>query len=229
MRCSHAAALFAGLILAFSAHAADIPYSVKEAKTAAPEGLKEPIAKSLGERSFQFLDAKGNLLCELWFRKEIPAKATAEQIKNGLTYREIQDGSLLGVAHFPKGTTDYRKQKIKAGVYTLRLGFQPENGDHMGTAPYNEFCLLTPAADDKALAPLSAKELQESSTKASGTAHPAVLLLFPVTPKETGAQAKVVDKGDGHFVLTLKLDLKIGDQNVDLGLGLTLIGVSASA
>jgi hypothetical protein len=226
-RCSLALATV--LIVAVSACAADLPYSVKEAKTAPPEGLKEAIAKALDERSYQFVDQKGNLLCELWFRKEVPANATPEQVKNGLTYRELPEGSLLAVVNFPKGTTDYRKQKLKAGVYTLRLGFQPENGDHMGTAPYNEFCLLTPAADEKALAPLSAKDLQENSTKASGTAHPAVLLLFPVTVKEAGAAAKVVDKGEGHFVLTLKLELKVGDQKVDLGVGLTLVGVSSGA
>ncbi len=216
-------------IVAVSACAADLPYSVKEAKTAPPDGVKEAIAKALDERSYQFVDAKGNLLCELWFRKEVPAKATPEQVKNGLTYRELPEGALLGVVSFAKGTTDYRKQKIKAGAYTLRLGFQPENGDHMGTAPYNDLCLLTPAAEDKDVAPITAKDLQERSTKASGTAHPAVLLLFPVSLKDAGAAAKVVDKGDGHFVLTLKMELKVGDQKVDLGIGLTLIGVSSGA
>jgi hypothetical protein len=222
-------AVSAVFLIGVSVCAADLPYSVKEAKTAPPEGIKEAIAKALDERSYQFVDEKGNLLCELWFRKEVPAKATPEQIKNGLTYRELSEGALLGVVSFSKGTTDYKKQKIKAGVYTLRLGFQPENGDHMGTAPYNDFCLLTPAADDKDLAPITAKDLQERSTKVSGTAHPAVLLLFPVSVKDAGAAAKVVDKGDGHFVLTLKMELKVGDQKVDLGIGLTLIGVSAGA
>jgi hypothetical protein len=217
------------LVLALPAYSADVPYSVKEAKTAIPEGIKEPIGKALDERSFQFLDEKGNLLCELWFRKEVPAKATADQIKNGLTYREIQEGTLLAVAKFPKEIIDYRKQKLKAGVYTLRLGFQPENGDHMGTAPYPDFCLLTPAGDDKDIAPLSGKDLQENSTKASGTAHPAVLLLFPIPLKEAGESAKVVDKGDGHFALTRKLELKVGDQKIELGIGLTLVGVSAGA
>jgi hypothetical protein len=222
-------AICAWVAVACSAAAADVAYSIKEAKMPLPEGLKEPIAKAMGERSFQFLDAKGTVLCELWVRKEIPAKATADQIKNGLTYRELQEGTVLGVVQFPKAITDYRKQTIKAGVYTLRLGFQPENGDHMGTAPFNEFCLLIPAAEDKKLDPLPGKELQELSTKASGTSHPAVLLLFPVPLKDAGADARVVDKGEGHWVLTLKLDLKVGDEKPSLGLGLTLIGVSSGA
>jgi hypothetical protein len=222
-------ALCTWLVFTLPAVAADAAYAVKEAKTALPDGLKEPIAKAMGERSFQFLDAKGNVLCELWFCKEVPAKATAEQVKNGLTYRELQEGTLLGVVRFPNPITDYRKQKIKAGVYTLRLGFQPENGDHMGTAPYNEFCLLVPAADDKNEKPIAGKELQDVSTKASGTSHPAVLLLFPVAAKEAGAEAKVVDKGEGHWIVALKLDLKVGEEKVPLGLGLTLIGVSSGA
>jgi hypothetical protein len=212
-----------------SAIAGDAAYSVKEGKTPLPEGIKEPIAKVMGERSFQFLDAKSNVLCEVWVRKEVPAKATTEQIKNGLTYRELQEGTVLGVVQFPKAITDYRKQNIKAGVYTLRLGFQPENGDHMGTAPFNEFCLLVPAAEDKKVDPLAGKELQELSTKASGTSHPAVLLLFPVPLKDAGADAKVVDKGEGHWVLTMKLELKVGDEKPSLGFGLTLVGVSSGA
>jgi hypothetical protein len=215
--------------ISIPAIAADNAYSVKEAKTPLPEGLKEPIAKIMGERSFQFLDAKGTVLCELWIRKAVPAKATADQIKNGLTYRELQEGTVLGVVQFPKAITDYRKQSIKAGLYTLRLGFQPENGDHMGTAPFNEFCLLVPASEDKKAEPLAGKELQELSTKASGTSHPAVLLLFPIPLKDAGDSAKVVDKGEGHWVLTLKLELAVGDEKPGLGLGLTLIGVSSGA
>jgi hypothetical protein len=221
--------LVAWIAISIPVHGADAAYSVKETKTPLPEGLKDPIAKLMGDHSFQFFDAKGIVFCEVWVRKEVPAKATAEQIKNGLTYRELQEGTVLGVVQFPKAITDYRKQSIKAGVYTLRLGFQPENGDHMGTAPFNEFCLLVPAAEDKKTDPLGGKELQELSTKASGTSHPAVLLLFPVALKDVGADAKVVDKGEGHWVLTLKLDLKAGDEKASLGLGLTLIGVSAGA
>src|SRR5205807_6737297 len=103
---------------------------------------KEPIAKLLTDRSIQLLDQKGTPLCELWFRKEVPAKATPEQIKNGLTYRELDETTLLGAIRIDQLMTDYRKQKIKPGVYTLRLGFQPMDGDHMGTAPYNELGLV---------------------------------------------------------------------------------------
>jgi hypothetical protein len=221
-------AICVGLGSTLTGFAADA-YTVKEGKAAPPEGLKEAIAKVLGENSIQVSDAKGNLLAEIWFRKEVTAKATPEQIKNGLSYREVPEGTLMGVVRFPKNVTDYKKQTIKRGVYTLRLGVQPENGDHQGTAPYPDFCLLVPADDDKDPAPIIAKELQDRSDKASGSSHPAVFLLFPIPLKEVGDQAKMVDKGDGHWVLTSKVEVKVGDEKTDLGVGLTLIGVSSAA
>jgi len=47
--------------------------------------------------------------------------------------------TLLGALRVHKTEIDYRKQKLKEGVYTLRLAYQPADGDHMGTAPNAEF------------------------------------------------------------------------------------------
>src|SRR5262249_51577878 len=138
------------VLLARTAPADDAKYTIKPTKNEPPKEVKEPIRKLLEGQSVQLVDDKGGVICEVWFRKEVPAKATAAQIKNGLTYREnIEETTVLGAIQFPQEARDYRKQKIKAGVYTLRLGFQPMDGDHMGTAPNPEFCLLVPAAEDK--------------------------------------------------------------------------------
>src|SRR5262249_14377974 len=123
---------------------AQAPYSIKEAKTAPPKELKPAVAKLLDDNAVQLLDSKGTLICEVWFRKEVPAKATPEQVKNGLTLREIPETTVLGALRVHKTMIDYRKQKIKEGAYTLRLAYQPSDGDHMGTAPNNEFCLPVP-------------------------------------------------------------------------------------
>ena len=87
--------------------------------------------------------------------------AAPEQVAGGLTYREIQPTTVVGAVRFPQAWSDYRKQKIPAGVYTLRLAVQPENGDHMGTAPYNDFLLLSPAAKDTSADAMEPKELHE--------------------------------------------------------------------
>jgi len=208
-------------------HAADSPYTIKTVdKTATPKEVQEPIRKLLGERCVQMLDAKGDVLAELWFRKDLPAKATDAQIKNGLTYREIPETTLFGVVRFPKQTTDYRKQKIPAGVYTLRLANQPMDGDHMGTAPFSEFLLMSPAAEDKKPDTMEPKALQELSGKTTN-GHPGVMLLFP--GKGAKAEAKLEKKEENHWILLLLQEVKVGDKKATLPIGLTLIGASSAA
>jgi len=204
-------------------------YHIKTVDNApAPKEVQEPIRKLLADRCVQLLDAKNNLLAEVWFRKDVPVNATEAQINNGLTYAEVPESTLFGVIRFPKQITDYRKQKIPAGVYTLRLAIQPMDGDHMGTAPYSEFLLLSPAADDKTPDTMEAKKLHEMSSKAPVSGgHPGVLLLFP--GKSTAATPRLEKKEENHWVLFLLLDAKANGKKAVLPVGLTLIGVSSSA
>jgi hypothetical protein len=215
------AALIGSCIATAPAWSADT-YSIKTTTTPVPAELKEPIGKLLSDQSIQLLDGKGALLCELWFRKEAPAKATAEQIKNGLTYRELEESTLLGAVRVAQLMTDYRKQKIKPGVYTLRLGFQPMDGDHMGTAPYNEFFLAVPAGLDEKPDPIETKELQELSAKSARGSHPGVFLLYPNA--KPADQPELVSKGEGTWVLNFKEQTSSNGQKAPLGVGLTLIG-----
>jgi hypothetical protein len=214
------------LVLAAPAvRAAD--YSVKVAdNTPAPTEVAEPIRKLLRETCIQVSDPKDELIAEVWLRSAVPAKATEAQIKNGLTYREIPETTVVGVVRFAKGFSDYRKQKINPGVYTLRLAIQPMDGDHMGTAPYGEFLLLSPAAEDKKPDTMAAKSLHEMSTKSTDN-HPGVMLLFP--GKGATAEPKVVSKGSGHWVLMFLLDVKAGDKAATLPVGLTVVGTSTAA
>jgi hypothetical protein len=220
------AAIFV-LAMAGVASAAPAPYTVKVADgTPPPKELAEPIQKLLADRCVQLADARGELTMELWFRKELPAKATEAQVKNGLTYRELGESTVLGALRVSKQFTDFRKQKIVPGVYTLRLGFQPMDGDHMGTAPFSEFCLLSPAAEDKSAATLETKALQEMSAKTTN-GHPGVMLLFP--GGKDAAEPKLVDKGEGNWVLLFKQDATAAGAKATLGIALTVAGTSPSA
>ena len=221
-----AAVLF--VLAALPLRAADNPYSVKVVdKTEPPKEENEPIRKLLGDRCVQLLDAKGGVLAEVWFCKALPAKATDAQIKNGLTYREVAETTVFGAIRFPKQAIDYRKQKIPAGVYTLRLAYQPMDGDHMGTAPYGEFCLLSPAADDKKAGTMEAKALHEMSAKTTN-GHPGVLLLFP-GGKDAGDTPKLLGKPENHWVLEWKQEVEVDGKKASINIGLVLIGVSSQA
>ena len=206
---------------ALPARAAD-PYSIKPVTEAAPKELAEPVRKLMGDHAVQLLDAKGEVLAQVWFCKEVPAKAPAGA---ELTYQQLQESTVVGALKVAKQMRDYRKQKVKPGVYTLRYGNQPMDGDHMGTAPYAEFVLACPAAEDKSAAPMETKALHELSAKSTNS-HVAIFLLFPGTG--AAAEPKLVNKGEGHWVLFQQLDAKAGDKKAKLPVGLVLIGASSA-
>jgi hypothetical protein len=196
------------------------------ADASAPEELAAPVRDLLDNRCVQLRDAKGYLRLEVWLRKEVPVKATEAQVKNGLTYQEVPASTLLGAVRVTEEAADYRKQQVPAGVYTLRLAFQPVSDDHVGTAPSREFALLSPAEHDTKPDLLEAKVLIKLSTRTTNN-HPAVLVLF--RGKGAGATPKLVAKEGGHRVLLLTLPARAGKVKGTLPLGLTLIGASPKA
>ena len=168
------------LLLSATAVVADeAKYRTKTEKTAPPEELSVAVRGILTKSCEVVSDAAGNAICEVWFREELPGKGSADQVKNGLTYREIPETTIVAAIRFPKVFTDFRKQEIPAGTYTLRLAFQPDTGDHTGTAPHTEFGLLSPAAKDIEVAEIEVKALYKMSLGATGGDHPGVMLLYP--------------------------------------------------
>src|SRR5262249_56664781 len=75
-------------------------FTVKAAKNAPPKDLDESIQKLLPSDSILFLDASGKTVAEFWLRTAIPTDATPEQVKNGVTYREVKQTELFGAVRF---------------------------------------------------------------------------------------------------------------------------------
>lgn len=214
--------IFTLLVFAATAAYAEDAYTVKFEKAEPPKELAAGISAVLSDQALVVQSDKGATVATIWVRKALPSKAVPEQVKSGLTYREIQQGTLVGAIQFPQVWNDYRNQRIAAGVYTLRMALQPENGDHQGTAPYNDFCLLSPAAKDTKPDTMDVKELHELSSFAPGGSHPGVLLLFPNT-KPTNA-AKIESKPMGIQVLYTKLSVEAGSEKTTLGFGFVVAG-----
>jgi hypothetical protein len=197
-------------------------YSVKAVKAEPPKELKGDIAKLLSPEAIQLEGGSGGAVCTVWLRKEVPAEATAEQVQNGLTYRELAQTMLLGAIRFDRDWTDIRKQKVKAGVYTMRLGFQPEDGDHAGASPTKDFVVLVAAAKEKGPGTMEPKELQELSQKSIDTGHPAVFMLYP-NPKP-GAAPQLEMKDGKYWVVNTKENVLAAGKKTTIGIGLTLVG-----
>src|SRR5262245_22353841 len=212
------------VLLALGGHAsAQARLTVKTEDTPPPGDLNKPISDLLDAKALTVYDG-GKPLCTVWLRKALDSQAGAEQVKKGLTYRDLEETTVVGAVRFPQEWTDFRKQKIRPGVYTLRLGFQPMDGDHMGTAPFNEFCLMVPAKLDEKPDFIDPKELRELSSKAIGGSHPGVLLLFPNEKPENSP--KLLDKGSNTWALAWKMPISVDGKKAEgaLGLALTLIG-----
>lgn len=123
---------------------------------------------------------------EIWLRSAPPLGEAREGL--GIGFGRLTPGALAGVARLTADWTDYKGQRIAAGLYTLRYAIEPADGNHMGVSAYRDFFLLVPAADDPGPAAVPGPEdLYALSTKASRTHHPATLALFPVDRVEKPA------------------------------------------
>jgi|SRR5579862_3036715 len=209
------------LLTASPLFAQDKKFAVKTATADPPKELAPAISKLLGNNVLQFYDQAGKLVCQLWLSKELPAQATAEQIKNGITFRELKETQLIAAVQFDQAWQDYRKQKIKPGVYTFRLGFQPVDGDHSGKSEFTEFLVLSAAARDQSPDTMAPKSLQEMSGKTVNTGHPGVFMLFP---NSKPGQPTIQSRPRDHWVLNVGLPVQAGGARGTLGFGITLVG-----
>jgi hypothetical protein len=173
------------------------------------------------------LDDAGKPVCEVWLRNGIPAEATPEQLKTGVTFREVKQTEILGAIQFHTNWTDYRKQKIKAGVYTMRLAYQPTDGKHTAdVSDFQEFVLVIGAKHDKRTALIEPKTLHETSGESLGLGHPGVFMLWPSAKNAKDAQLTAQPKN--HWVLSVPCPLIVDGKttNATIGVGITLVGHS---
>ncbi len=200
--------------------------SVKVGDADPPMELSESIRKLLASKSVQLLDPAGQAIGEFWFRAQTPTDANETQVKNGLTYKEIKQTEILGAVRFGAEHRDYRKQKIPAGVYTLRLGYQPTDGDHQGSSQYQDFLVALAAAKDTKAEAMEPKAMIETSMKSIASGHPCVFMLFPNSgPK---AEPEILAKAKKHFVLSTRTEILAGGKKTGtyLGIGVTVVGAA---
>lgn len=145
--------------------------------------------------------------CDIWLRAGVPSGKTEAQ---GAVYTSLGESALIGVIAFTRPTTDFRGQPLKPGVYTLRYGLHPADGNHMGISPIRDFLALIPVALDQTPdAQFKFEELMKMSTKASGTNHPAVLSLVSA---DKSAGPRVAPNDHGQLVFASKLKTQSGSE-----------------
>jgi hypothetical protein len=153
-----------------------------------------------------------------WWVKAVPLKTGA-----AATWKDVPEGALVGAVKIDRDFRDIRGKIIKPGLYTLRYGIQPENGDHLGVSPYRDFLLLSPASLDKDPAPHGHDGTIDLSKETIGGSHPAV---WSIDPPESTDPPLTVHKTDlGHSALVFDVPAsRDGQAAGTLHFGLVLIG-----
>ena len=114
----------------------------------------------------------GDATIEVWLVDKLESSG-------GPGWSGVESGTLVGALRVSGTFKEIRGKVVKPGVYTLRYGQQPQNGDHLGISPFREFLLISPAAIDTDPKVLGFDGVVAFSKDVVGTAHPASLSLDP--------------------------------------------------
>jgi hypothetical protein len=196
-------------------------YKIQATKGLPGGDVSQAIQNSLQPQGESLLNSSGKVLCEVWVRKALTPAANPDTAGNVL-YGKLDEGSLVGVIHFPEATKDFRGQAIKAGYYTLRYELVPEDGNHMGVSQYRDFLLLVPAAKDtdgtKAVTFADAIKLSRDSTN---TGHPGVMLMDAISDSNKTFPALFQDYSQNW---ALQMEATLGSGGPKLQFAMVLVG-----
>lgn len=216
--------LAAILLLTLCGSAAAQDYKAEVLSESPPQELTAAVRDALAPAGIRVSGPSGPI-CDLWLRKAVPVSATPSQ-ELGVTFTQLASGTLVGAMRLPAEARDYRKQRVKPGVYTLRYGITPQNGDHMGVAPQRDFLLAAPAADDQDPATITLDQTINLSKKAIGANHASVWSLSSAesSPKSWPA---VFHMDDGDLWL---VEFQVGAQGgTPIKMALVVVGFAPEA
>ncbi len=158
--------------------------------------------------------AIGATTLELWWVAALPDSG------NATDWSGVPEGTLVGAVRSAQAFKEIRGKTVKPGVYTLRYGLQPQNGDHLGASPFREYLLLSPAVADTDPKPLGFDGTVALSKQTIGASHPAALSLDP--PIATTGVLSAVRNDLDHQGVVFSVKTSAGG---GLKFGLILIGV----
>jgi hypothetical protein len=146
----------------------------------------------------------GAATLEIWLVQNL------EKTGDGPGWSAVDSGTLVGAMRVSGEFKEIRGKVVKPGVYTLRFGLQPQNGDHLGISTFREYLLISPAAIDTDPKVLGFDGVVALSKEVIGTAHPASLSLDP--PEDApGAVLSTYQNEHAHEGVVLQIgSLKFG-------------------
>ena len=163
--------------------------------------------------------AVGGKTIEFWWVKAVPLRPGSSETG----WSAVEEGALVGAVKLSSAYNEMRGRTIKPGVYTLRYGIQPADGNHLGASPNPEFLLLSPAAADSSSAALGHDGAIKISKLTIGLSHPAIWGLDPPIASDAPLSLKKNDAGMTAVIFQVPVSRDGKDAGV-LKFGLVLVG-----
>ena len=159
----------------------------------------------------------GESTIELWWATAVAVTAP------GPGWSNVGSGTLVGALRVTGPFKEIRGKVVPPGVYTLRYGQQPQNGDHLGISTFRDFLLLSPAAVDRDPKVLGFDGAVALAKQTIGTSHPASFSLDP--PEDApGALLSAYKNDSGHDGVVFELK-QAGQATGTIKFGVILVGL----
>lgn len=218
------AALAATLLSGVAAAGGVAGFTLAVTEKAPPSEVSEEIRGRLAPKS-HVISGEDGVIFEFWFVSAIPLDDKPDSPLEAL---DNTDGAgLLGLVAVRCGKcSDFHDDPFDPGVYTMRLGFQPQNGDHMGTAPFDTFAILVPHDRDGEVfleGRPDHRNLIEVSLAGTVTEHPPILGL-QAAAKAEGDFPRLGEGESGWKLLCVKLPFAVGGEVVEMAVQLIYEG-----
>ena len=199
--------LFTTLLIAIALPLTAAEFAVKVATTPVPKDVSAAVKKTLGKNCIQLSMGEKPWL-EFWLRAPLPLNAMPAKPEKALDV--LATATLLGVVRVHKSGRDYRDDDLYRGVFTMRYGKIPGDGNHLGATDYPYFAVLIPAAKDLRLDTYKTfTSMTKASLKATAAEHPMILSLRPA--KKAGGKPTIIEPAPEHKSILLAASGKLKD------------------
>jgi hypothetical protein len=191
--------------------AADLSLKVEE--KAPPQELPAEIRSALQGKAIRLMDGDKPAF-EFWLRSELPLVSPPAGPSKSLD--SLKQAALLGAVRLGSDARDYRDDEMGAGVYTMRFGLQPSDGNHLGTAEFSYFAVLIPVKYDTKLDGIADyKAMVKASSKDTSTEHPLILSLRPVN-EAGGGLPSLKEPAPSHKSVRVSVPGKAGEAKAEV-------------
>lgn len=195
-------------------------FALKVAEKPAPKEIDVSIQALLQPKAVQLLEGD-KAVFEFWFVRELPLTAKPASAPKALD--SVKQTTLFGVVSVARSARDYRDDELAAGTYTLRLGLQPQDGNHLGTAEFPYFAILIPAKIDKSPDGIKDyKPMVKASSKETSTDHPVILSLFPAG--DGAGEPKLTQPAPDHKAVHVTLPAKAAGESSKISFNIVYEG-----